>query len=50
MSPMPTFPQKIYAENNCMKLKLQLFPIDDVTRRALEIVSTGITKILEFDL
>lgn len=37
LSPMPTFPQKIYAENNCMKLKLQLFPIDDVTRRALEI-------------
>lgn len=23
-----------------MKLKLQLFPIDDITRRALEMVST----------
>lgn len=37
LPPMPTFPQNICAENNSMKLKLQLFPIDDGTRRALEI-------------
>ncbi|CAL2267686.1 unnamed protein product [Prunus armeniaca] len=39
MPPMPAFVQNIDAEsgiNNCMKLKLQLFPIDDGTRRALE--------------
>ncbi|XP_050380541.1 TSL-kinase interacting protein 1 isoform X2 [Argentina anserina] len=36
---MPNFPQTIYAEHNIhnsMKLKLQLFPVDDGTRRALE--------------
>nr|XP_011468126.1 PREDICTED: TSL-kinase interacting protein 1 isoform X2 [Fragaria vesca subsp. vesca] len=39
LPPMPDFSQNIYAENNIhnsMKLKLQLFPIDDSTRRALE--------------
>ncbi|ONI03008.1 hypothetical protein PRUPE_6G232900 [Prunus persica] len=39
LPPMPAFVQNIDAEsgtNNCMKLKLQLFPIDDGTRRALE--------------
>ncbi|XP_024028707.1 TSL-kinase interacting protein 1 isoform X2 [Morus notabilis] len=36
---LPTFPQSPFVENNihsAMKLKLQLFPIDDGTRRALE--------------
>ncbi|XP_024187316.1 TSL-kinase interacting protein 1 isoform X1 [Rosa chinensis] len=39
LPPMPNFPQNIYAENNInnsVKLKLQLFPIDDSTRKALE--------------
>ncbi|XP_021803339.1 TSL-kinase interacting protein 1-like [Prunus avium] len=39
LPPMPAFVQNIDTEsgtNNCMKLKLQLFPIDDGTRRALE--------------
>ncbi|XP_008243985.1 PREDICTED: TSL-kinase interacting protein 1 isoform X3 [Prunus mume] len=39
LPPLPAFVQNIDAEsgiNNCMKLKLQLFPIDDGTRRALE--------------
>ncbi|XP_039022254.1 TSL-kinase interacting protein 1-like [Hibiscus syriacus] len=37
--PLPTFPQNPFTENNIHaagKLKLQLFPIDDSTRRALE--------------
>ncbi|XP_062117291.1 TSL-kinase interacting protein 1 [Humulus lupulus] len=36
---LPNFPQNPFAESNInssMKLKLQLFPIDDGTRRALE--------------
>ncbi|XP_039068283.1 TSL-kinase interacting protein 1-like isoform X2 [Hibiscus syriacus] len=37
--PLPSFPQNPFTENNIHapgKLKLQLFPIDDSTRRALE--------------
>ncbi|XP_022767314.1 TSL-kinase interacting protein 1 isoform X2 [Durio zibethinus] len=37
--PLPTFSQNPFAESNIHaagKLKLQLFPIDDITRRALE--------------
>ncbi|XP_059667616.1 TSL-kinase interacting protein 1 isoform X2 [Cornus florida] len=37
--PMPTFSKNLFMENNTqtsVKLKLQLFPIDDGTRRALE--------------
>lgn len=37
--PLPTFPQNHSVDNNMpnsMKLKLQLFPIDEPTRRALE--------------
>lgn len=51
LPPMPDFSQNIYAENNIhnsMKLKLQLFPIDDSTRRALEMVSSNITYIFKF--
>ncbi|OIV93582.1 hypothetical protein TanjilG_04814 [Lupinus angustifolius] len=36
---LPTFPQNHFVDNNVqnsMKLKLQLFPIDEPTRRALE--------------
>lgn len=39
---LPTFPQNNFVDNNVqniMKLKLQLFPIDEPTRRALEMVS-----------
>lgn len=39
---LPTFPQNHCVDNNVqnsMKLKLQLFPIDEPTRRALEMVS-----------
>ncbi|KAF7834003.1 TSL-kinase interacting protein 1 [Senna tora] len=39
LPPVPTFPQNHLVDNNVqniMKLKLQLFPIDDCTRRALE--------------
>lgn len=39
--PLPTFPQNHSVDNNMpnsMKLKLQLFPIDEPTRRALEMV------------
>lgn len=40
--PLPAFSQNHYVGSNAqtnMKLKLQLFPIDDGTRRALEMVS-----------
>jgi hypothetical protein len=40
---LPTFPQNHSVDNNVqniVKLKLQLFPIDEPTRRALEMVST----------
>jgi hypothetical protein len=37
------------AHNN-MKLKLQLFPIDDGTRRALEMVSTKRNNVDDFDV
>ncbi|KAB1223672.1 TSL-kinase interacting protein 1 [Morella rubra] len=39
LPPLPTFSHNLFADNNMlpsMKLKLQLFPIDDGTRRALE--------------
>ncbi|XP_027345175.1 TSL-kinase interacting protein 1 isoform X2 [Abrus precatorius] len=39
LPPLPTYPQNHFVDNNlnnCMKLKLQLFPIDEPTRRALE--------------
>ncbi|KAL4342711.1 hypothetical protein HN51_061005 [Arachis hypogaea] len=38
LPPLPTFPQNHVDNNvhNSMKLKLQLFPIDEPTRRALE--------------
>lgn len=39
---LPTCPQNQFVDNNVnniMKLKLQLFPIDEPTRRALEMVS-----------
>ncbi|MED6119116.1 TSL-kinase interacting protein [Stylosanthes scabra] len=38
LPPLPTFPQNHVDNNvqNSMKLKLQLFPIDETTRRALE--------------
>ena len=42
MPSLPTFPQNHLVDNsvqNAVKLKLQLFPIDDHTRRALEMVS-----------
>jgi hypothetical protein len=40
---LPTLPQNHFVDNNVqniVKLKLQLFPIDEPTRRALEMVST----------
>ncbi|KAH7511987.1 TSL-kinase interacting protein 1 isoform X1 [Ziziphus jujuba] len=40
LSSLPSFPQNIFVESNThtsVKLKLQLFPIDDITRRALEL-------------
>lgn len=43
VSTLPTFPQNPFVEGNThssVKLKLQLFPIDDGTRRALELVGT----------
>jgi len=38
---LPSCPQNQFVDNNVnsMKLKLQLFPIDEPTRRALEVVS-----------
>ncbi|KAK9291498.1 hypothetical protein L1049_019446 [Liquidambar formosana] len=39
LPPLPTFPQNLFVESNVqssLKLKLQLFPIDEATRRALE--------------
>lgn len=39
LPPLPTFSHNLFVESNVltsMKLKLQLFPIDDITRRALE--------------
>ncbi|KAK1562546.1 hypothetical protein Q3G72_013753 [Acer saccharum] len=39
LPPLPSISQNLYTENNAQtsaKLKLQLFPIDDGTRRALE--------------
>lgn len=39
LPPLPPFSQNLFVDNNIltsMKLKLQLFPIDDNTRRALE--------------
>ncbi|XP_042945909.1 TSL-kinase interacting protein 1-like isoform X3 [Carya illinoinensis] len=39
LPPFPTYSHNLFVENNVltsMKLKLQLFPIDDGTRRALE--------------
>ncbi len=42
LSPLPTFSQNVFVENHIlasMKHKLQLFPIDDGTWRALEMVT-----------
>lgn len=39
--PLPAITQNLFAENSAhtpVKLKLQLYPIDDGTRRALEMV------------
>lgn len=41
MPSLPTLSQNLLNETNlqsCMKLKLQLFPVDEGTRRALEMV------------
>lgn len=52
---LPPLPASLhqYVESNAhniMKLKLQLFPIDDCTRRALEMVSTKTNYVDNFDV